>query len=173
MARRDAAPMLRAGLALVLALFLVACGGGPGATVGGGGGGGGGDIGRIDACGLLTPAEIQAAVDKPVKAGVREDPSGDPAECTWEGTVASDAVAVSVSIDEFDQDLWNLEKGSAGVEAMPGIGDEAFRGFVTSSLLIIKKGNLEIDLSVISLYDDDATIKGAQDALGKLVVSRL
>ena len=119
------------------------------------------------------PGRIQQALGKPVKAGVETDPSGNSVGCDWDGQVAGDAVAVTLQIDAFDAGLWSIETSAEGVESMPGVGDQAVRGWITNGLLLIKTGDHEVDLGVISVYSDDATIKAAQDRLGKLVVSRL
>jgi hypothetical protein len=40
------------------------------------------------------------------------------------------AVAVTLQIDAFDADLWSIDTSAEGVERMPGIGDEAVRGWI-------------------------------------------
>ena len=72
-----------------------------------------------------------------------------------------------------DADLWAIETKAEGVEPMAGIGDEAVRGWITTGLLLIRKGDYEIDLGVIAIFADDATIKAAQQTLGKQVVARI
>jgi hypothetical protein len=160
----------RIGLSALLVGVLAGCAGN---VSGDGPNGNAGTLARIDACSLLTPAEIQEALGKPVKAGVPTDRSGDSVSCDWDGQVEGDAVAVTLQIDAFDMDLWRIETSAEGVERMPGIGDEAVRGWITNGLLLIRTGAYEVDLGVIAVFADDATIKAAQDRLGKLVVSRL
>lgn len=159
----------RLGGAALLAAALIACGGTtvPSASDGGG------SISQIDACALLTSAEIQAALGKPIGAGVKEDPSGNSTGCDWEGANETDGVAITLTIDEFDQEFWTTVKGTEGVEPMSGIGEEAVRGWVTTSLLMVKHESMEIDLAVVSVFLEDPAIKAALETLGKLVVSRL
>src|SRR5262245_13633477 len=162
---------LRRGLGSVALVMVMTtgCGGGSSPS----GGLGVQSLTKVDACSLLTEAEIEAALGKPGKGGVPPDVSGNSVGCDWDGEAETDAIGITLQVDRFDADLWAIETKAEGVEPMPGIGDEAVRGWITNGLLLIRKGGYEIDLGVIAIFADDARIKAAQQTLGTLVASRL
>lgn len=137
------------------------------------GGNGGGNIAAIDGCALLTPAEIESALGSKMNAGVKSAASGNKTGCKWEATEATSGLEVDIDITPFDQDLWNGETAISGTEAVPGVGDAAFRGFVSDGVILIKKGALEVDITIIAVFLDKAKVASGQLTLSKLVVSRL
>jgi hypothetical protein len=132
-----------------------------------------GDISKIDTCSLLTPKEIEAAVGSPMQDGHKANHSGNTAGCEWMPQQESAGLEVDVTITPFDQDLWNRETTVTGIEAVPGVGDAAFRGFVTAQLLLIKQDGMEVDLAVIAPLLPIQKVKDAQVPLAKTLLSRL
>lgn len=153
------------GLAVVLALALAACRGG--------GGGGGEAVRSIDACSLLTAAEIEQHLGKPVREGQHSSVSGNAVGCEWLALAQADGVSVTVTITVFDPDVWAIQKAASGVEPVAGLGDEALRGWVTQDLLSIRKGNLAVDFAAISVFGERTATMAAQLELARLLVSRL
>jgi len=129
-----------------------------------------------DACSLLTPAQVSAALGVSVGAGQRLVPTS-PLLCTWEQTGASGpnskkVMASIIRIDQFAHEKTPLQ-GITETQAS-GIGDEAHYmttpGFGTG--LSVKKGNYAFKIRVNGGFSLDQTEaiekKLAQDALAKL-----
>ncbi len=57
--------------------------------------------------------------------------------------------------------------------ARPGIGDAAYRGFVSPGNLLIKKGNMEIDVLLITVNVPLQKVKDAQVPLATKLLSRI
>jgi hypothetical protein len=174
----------RASLVAVLAaLVLGACssatpsasapggGGGPSASSGSGGGSGG-NAESIDTCALLTPAEIQQAVGVAVKAGVKQTAT-DLSNCEWNSQDESAATSVGVTVQKYDDFLWQTLAGSKNAIAVSGMGEAAFKNFPHPGDLSIKQGGYEIDLGIVNFSLDQPTEDAAAVTLAKLVLGRL
>lgn len=167
----------RSRLLIPLLIALVA-GCSPGGTGGGtapgaGGGGGGGNISAIDVCALLTSAEIEQALGSAMKPGVKETLTGNASGCDWDAQSEAAGLSLSVKITPFDQTLWDGETTTTGNVAVPGIGELAFRGFVSNGVMLIKKGGMEVDLQIVAIFLDEKKMEAGQETLAKLAVSRL
>jgi hypothetical protein len=108
-----------------------------------------------------------------MKDGVKESLSGQAAGCDWLPQAGTAGLEVDVKITPFDQDLWNGEISGKGIEAVPGVGEAAYRGFVSPGVLLIKKNGMEIDLLIIALLVPLDKVKAAQAPLANRVLSRL
>ena len=134
-------------------------------------GGGGGDLSKVDACALLTPAEIHDATGVDVQAGVNAD-SDIVKQCNWEN---SDSVlALGVVVRTFTDDAWDTIKVFPNAEAVPGLGEEAYKNSPLTGDLSVKADGYEIDMGwaasgPMSQADADTAI----ESLARLVLSRL
>jgi len=154
-------------------------GGGGGSSVpvvtlppGGGGGGGGSGIGAINTCALLTTDELKAAMGSAVKDGVLKNSDGK-AECDWSPQNDADGFEVDIDIAAFDQSLWDSEISGSGIQPVPGLGEAAYRGFVSLGVLLIKKNGMEIDLAVIAPLMADDKMEAAQVKLAQAMLTRI
>lgn len=132
---------------------------------------GGGDLSKVDACALLTPAEIHDATGVDVQAGVNAD-SDIVKQCNWEN---SDSVlALGVVVRTFTDDDWDTIKVFPNAEAVPGLGEEAYKNSPLTGDLSVKADGYEIDMGwaasgPMSQADADTAI----ESLARLVLSRL
>jgi Protein of unknown function (DUF3558) len=149
---------------------------------GGGGGGagdqpstaagaGGGGAASVDACSLLTPAEIEQQVNVTVDNGLLQT-TDTQASCDWNGPDGS-GIGVDVTVQDFDRDFWSSMSTRQGVTSVSGYGDAAFEGLVSSYALSIKQGSYEIDVGVVNFGWNDAQVLAANEALAALVLSRV
>src|SRR5512143_2091261 len=149
-----------------VALVVGACSssGSPTATPAGGGGGGGGtqapagnggtgNVAGIDACSLLTPDEIKAALGVDMKAGVPQA-TDTQVECEWDSQKDSDAVGVSVSVNKYDDALWKALSSAGNAKPISGFGEAAFTGVPHAGDIAIKQGGYEIDLGIVDFTSD-------------------
>lgn len=183
-------PIPALGSAMVISLALAACASATPAASGGpvastepvastastastepAAGGGGGDLSKVDACALLTPAEIHDATGVDVQAGVNAD-SDIVKQCNWEN---SDSVlALGVVVRTFTDDDWDTIKVFPNAEAVPGLGEEAYKNSPLTGDLSVKADGYEIDMGwaasgPMSQADADTAI----ESLARLVLSRL
>ncbi len=183
----------RACLALALGLVVAACSGSPSATgaanAGGGGGapnasGGGGaaaasgpaaaagDLSKVDACKLLTPAEIHQAVSVPVGQGINQD-SNIVRQCEWDSSDATVGLSVGVTVRVFDPSEWQTIQAFPRASPVSGMGEAAYRNSPLTGDLSVKHDGYEIDMAVVNFTTiSQAQIDQATDSLMKLVLSR-
>jgi hypothetical protein len=184
--RRRVSSILAAPIAA--ALVLAACstdstgptgtpagGGRGGAATGGatqppGGNGGNGDITGLQACSMLTPEEIQSALGVAMKAGVEQD-TDTQVECDWNSQ--DDSVGVSVSVAQYDDELWKTFSSAENAKPVSGLGEAAFSGYPHAGDLSIKQSGYEIDLGIVDFSSSEAKIDAADMTLAGLVLSRL
>ncbi len=173
-------------LVIVLATaFVAACGagatptgGGPtdggAASPAGGGTGGGTGGGKVvgDVCGLLTPEELKAQLGVDFPPGTAKDVSGSTATCDWEASAGQSSALVSLSVEAFDQSMWNITKKLNGARPVPGLGDDAVFGFL--DVLNVKKGDRDFTIEVVIMpARPAATLDAAKIELAKLVLPRM
>lgn len=181
---------LRVGMfAVMVAIALVAAscasgsptsggnGGGGGGTPGGGGGGGntsgGGDISKVDACSLLTPADIQQATGVAVNAGVNQD-SDIVKQCEWDPQDGSQTITVGITVRTFDPDQWQVITEFPHAAAVSGLGDAAYKDSPLKGDLSVKAKGYEIDMGIVNFSTkSQAEIDQATLDLMKLVLPRL
>ena len=154
----------------------------PTATPAAGGGGGGNSTpaaganggnagGMPDACSLLTTAEIQGAVGFAVKDGVASSGTGT-SSCNWDGAT-DDSQAVGVSVQTYDDTLWQTGASTANAKPVSGLGDAAYSGWPTSNGLNVKIKGYMVGFGVIDFKKTNDVIVGEDTALAKLVLPRL
>ena len=150
--------------ALGAAVILVAaCGGG---AAGGGdtatdapSTGPGGDAGGLDACILISAADLQGTISFPVQPGVGDHSTGQ-AHCQWTG---SGGVMVSLTVANYDDAAWQAVS-TGTTKAVPGVGDAAFKGLPGPNDLNVKVKTYIVTVSVTIPKTDAATLDA--DALG-------
>jgi hypothetical protein len=144
----------------------------PAASSGNGtGGGNGADAGTLNACNLLTTAEIQAAVGWAVKDGVLQQSDGQ-ADCEWTAA-ADESSAVSVTVANYNDFLWQSGANAAKSTAVSGIGDAAFKGWPTFVALNIKVKGYAVTIGVVDFKIANDKVDAEDLALAKLVLPRL
>jgi hypothetical protein len=166
-------------------LLLAACGSGtaPTGTAAGGGGaatngpgstdqsGGGTGVSGLKACQLLSTSEIQAALGVTMQDGVEED-NDQQVDCEWDAQGDS-SPSVSVTVQPYDDTLWQMMSQGENARPISGFGDAAYMGFPHQGDITIKAKGYEIDLGIIDFVHPSAAIDAADQALAKLVLSRL
>ncbi|HTV94794.1 MAG TPA: hypothetical protein VME42_02300 [Steroidobacteraceae bacterium] len=104
-----------------------------------------------DACSLLTPAQVSAALGTSVGPGTLVSPAFKKT-CTWTATTDS-AASVTLNLQSLDQYEGGRKLASYGNSvsaiSVAGIGDDAYY-FGTNKLvsLLVKKGNVAFKLAV-------------------------
>ena len=160
---QDASPTANASPALVMASAIPgASGGAPREVVRT-------ETGAIDACALLTSAQIEAVIGSPV---VETTPYGD-RECRWTvGPLAAfpgrDAPWIDASF--YENDLLMLQvaasAGPDGVTAIEGLGDRAFRTSQGSHLWVQHGQDVVAIVSGLpGVSDDSDASRIASDAI--------
>jgi len=120
--------------------------------------------GPADACTLVTPAEAQAALGKPVRPAKAKavGPAGQQgASCTYEstdfanGTSAGLALVFTVfSHSSMSQSQFDVVYSGNGSKAVPGLGDSAwFRG----GMLNVYDNGANLSVAIVSL-STEATV---------------
>ncbi len=160
-----------------VALLVGACigsGATPPPTSGGGGpagGGGGAGAGSLNACNLLSAADIQSAVGWAVSTGTLQNTDGQ-TDCEWAGAT-DDTKAVGLTIADFDQVLWDAGANAGNSTAVSGIGDAAFKGWPHPGDLTIKVKGYEVSVAVIDFSVATAQEDQAALALANIVLPKL
>jgi hypothetical protein len=130
------------------------------------------DATSLDACSLLTPAEIQQALGVAVKPGVKNT-TNTASQCQWDSQDESQGVGVSVSVGTYDDGVFKMESSAKIAKPVSGYGDAAFKGWPHYGDLVIKRGDKEIDVGVMNLRMAREKVDSASGNLAKLVLSRL
>ena len=130
------------------------------------------DASKIDACSLLKPSEIDAALPKigsPMKDGEGR-PRDTWTSCAWH-TVQSNVAEVEVEIDPLDQKAFDDDANGPGYEVVPGIGEAAHHGSIRG-LLFIKQSGLKIVLRITTIRPKEEQL-AAEATLAKTLLGRL
>ena len=104
-----------------------------------------------DACSLLTPAQVSAALGAPVGAGTYVTPTFKKT-CTWIATTSGDGT-VTLNLQSIDQYQGGRKLASYGTSvsatSISGVGDDAYY-FGSDKLvaLVVKKGNAAFKVAV-------------------------
>jgi hypothetical protein len=167
----------RVGVAFAFVLLAAACSGGPGASTGpagstGPGGGGNGDLSNVDACALLTPAEIQQVIGVAVGAGINQD-SNVVRQCEWDSSDATSSASVGLTVRTWTESDWQTVLAFPNATAVPGMGEEAYRNSPITGDLSVKQHGYEIDMAVLYAANTQAQTDQYTDSLMNLVLSRL
>lgn len=137
-------------------------------------------LAETDACTLLTPAQVGAAVGGPVKDGTHVTPTF-VKTCTWTPSATSKVKAVTLNLQPagvYDaskrQAVLMVAAGGKGAEMKPvSVGDDAY-AFVTGDqvALFVKKGSVFFKAAVyatLPVGDKEAMeLKLAREVVGKL-----
>jgi uncharacterized protein DUF3558 len=132
----------------------------------------GGNVSSIDACALLTPAEIQQALGVAMKPGVRQTTSTS-SQCEWDSQDESEAVGVSVSVATYDDAVFRTLASAKSAVPVPGLGEAAYKGVPHSGDIILKQGGHEIDVGVVDFKLATPKVEEAAAKFTKLVLARL
>jgi hypothetical protein len=148
-------------------------GGTPGVGGGGGNGPGGGGISKVDACSLLTPADIQQATGVAVKAGANQD-SDVVKQCEWDPQDGSQTLTVGITVRAFDPDQWKVVAEFPHAASVSGLGDAAYKDSPLQGDLSVKAKGYELDLGIVNFSTKSQTdIDQANVVLMNLVLPRL
>ena len=138
------------------------------------------DLASIDACSLLTQAEMSAAVGAPMGPGRHAPAPAGNASCSWQWLASFSKmgppphlVVVSVQLSVVPFVKWRFEQqkelaAPTSATDVAGLGDEAYY-YVQSkimNILNVRRGSIEIQLMVVtgdapdqqSVLDSERTI---------------
>jgi hypothetical protein len=128
-----------------------------------------------DACSLLTPAQVSAALGVSVSAGTYVTPTFKKT-CTWDATTNGGGT-VTLNLQSLDQYEGGKKAASyakaVSITSIGGIGDEAYY-FGTDKLvsLIVKKGSVAFKVAVYARIPVEKQ-QAAEKSLALHVVSHL
>jgi hypothetical protein len=168
--------------ATAAALALAACSNGSsaGGTAGNGsdgqaqGGAAGAGASSINACRLLTKAEIQQQLGVASVDDGKLQTTDSQANCDWTGKGAGDnEVGLTVRVQDFDQDLWNSFTTSSRARPVSGLGEAAFANVPLAGGLMIRQGKYEIDVGVVDFKISNDRAVAAATALAAIALRRL
>jgi hypothetical protein len=132
---------------------------------------------EMDACTLLTPAQVSAAVGFPVPAGTHVMPSF-VKTCTWTGTNKTDVQIVTLYLQtaaayDGSKQMANEMAAAGVVVKSAGVGDDSYY-FVEGSqvALEVKKGGVAFKVSVYKRIPVDQK-EAMELALAKEVLSKI
>ena len=137
-------------------------------------------LAETDACTLLTPAQVGAAVGGPVKDGTHVTPTF-VKTCTWTPSATSKVKAVTLNLQPagvYDaskrQAVLMVAAGGKGTEMKPvSVGDDAY-SFVTADqvAVFVKKGSVFFKAAVYATLPvgekEAMELKLAREVVGKL-----
>lgn len=133
---------------------------------------GAGDVSSIDACALLTPAEIQQALGVAVKPGVKQTTDSQ-SECQWDSQDESAAVGVSVSVATYDDVLFRTLASAKAAVPVSGLGEAAYKGYPHAGDVSIKHDGHQVDVGIVDFKLSSDQADGVAIGFAKLVLSRL
>jgi len=131
-----------------------------------------GDESSLDACTLLTPAEIQQALGVAMKPGVKQTTSTS-SQCQWDSQDESEAVGVSVSVATYDATLFHTMASAKQAVPVSGLGEAAYKGYPHAGDIFLKHDGHEIDVGVVDFKLAPPKVDAAAATFAKLVLSRL
>ncbi|HEX5261898.1 MAG TPA: hypothetical protein VFW13_00110 [Phenylobacterium sp.] len=141
--------------------------------VAGAGGASSAAAGLPDACKLLSPAEVGAAVGVAVAQGSALN-SQVASSCSWKQSGVDPFKAVTVIVSVKPAQSYELGKRALKATPVAGLGDEAYMtgGSASYTALSVKKGQNAFDVTVRG-PKDVAAIQAAEKALAKSAAARL
>jgi hypothetical protein len=125
-----------------------------------------------DACALLTPAQVGAALGAPVEAGKPITPT-DHNVCSWAGGKVGYVTLMLQSAEKFDRARQQAPAmaGAIGVTPVAGLGDGAmYIGLGDNVGLLVKKGAVSFKVAV---YKHDAPLDAKRAAEKTLAANAL
>lgn len=157
---------------LVGLILLTSCSKPVGAQRGTGGATASSDVSSIDACALLTPAEIQQALGVAMKPGVKQT-TDDSSQCEWDSQDEGDAAGVSVSVATYDDKLFHTMSSAKAAVPVSGFGDAAYKDYPHGGDIAIKHDGHEVDIGVVNFKLKTEQLDQVTATFAKLVLSRL
>jgi hypothetical protein len=128
------------------------------------------DVSSVEACALLTPAEIQQALGVAMKPGVKQTTSTS-SQCQWESQDGNDAVSVSVA--SYDDALFRTLASAKMAVPVSGLGESAFKGYPHYGDITIKHDGHQIDIGVVDFKLARPQVDSVAAIFAKSVLSRL
>jgi hypothetical protein len=131
-----------------------------------------------DACSLLTPAQISAAVTVSVGAGTYVTPTFKKT-CTWtaSGDEAKTIQSVTLLLQTTDAFEFGKKLGGAKnavITAVSGVGDDAYYLAINNVVsMMVKKGNAAFKVSVYSGGTPLEKKESMEKALAQQIISKL
>jgi hypothetical protein len=132
-----------------------------------------GGVGSLDACSLLTSADVQAATKRPVRPPAKSV-IANLATCTFDdpkdptSKVVNLSVLVSANAGDAKKAMVIAKSNAADVQPIAGLGEDAYWDRYLRALRIVK-GRYELDL----VLDSEAGGLDAARALAAKALSRL
>ena len=130
------------------------------------------DVSAIDACALLTQAEIQQALGVAMKPGVKQT-TEDSSQCQWDSQNEGDAAGVSVSVARYDDKLYRTMSSAQAAKPVSGFGEAAYKDYPHVGDIAIKHDGHEIDIGVVDFKLSNEKVDAAAATFAKLVLSRV
>jgi Protein of unknown function (DUF3558) len=130
------------------------------------------DMSSIDACTLLTPAEIQQTLGVAMKPGVKQT-TDNSSQCQWDSQNESDAVGVSVSVATYDDRLYHTMSSAQAAKPVSGFGEAAYKDYPHGGDIAIKHDGHEIDIGVVDFKLSNEKLDAAAATFAKLVLARV
>jgi hypothetical protein len=142
------------------------------------------DLASVDACSLLTQAEMSAAVGAPMDSG-KHPFSASNAFCSWQRPpgaptmgLAPRAVQVWLSVTPFDERTFEQQKGPAAptsATSVAGLGDEAY--YVQDKVmnfLQVRRGSIEVRITIMGYATtDQQSVLDSERTIAAQVLSEL
>jgi hypothetical protein len=130
------------------------------------------DVSAIDACALLTQAEIRQALGVAMKPGFKQA-TEDSSQCRWDSQNESDAASVSVSVATYDDKLYRTMSSAQAAKPVSGFGEAAYKDYPHVGDIAIKHAGHEIDIGVVDFKLSNEKADAAAATFAKLVLSRV
>ncbi|HEU4953149.1 MAG TPA: DUF3558 family protein [Gemmatimonadales bacterium] len=130
------------------------------------------DVSAIDACALLTQAEIQQVLGVAMKPGVKQT-TEDSSQCQWDSQNEGDAAGVSVSVARYDDKLYRTMSSAQAAKPVSGFGEAAYKDYPHVGDIAIKHDGHEIDIGVVDFKLSNEKVDAAAATFAKLVLSRV
>lgn len=134
-----------------------------------------------DACSLLTPAEVSAAIESTSLPGKRLLPS-DTRHCIWSDSPTNAVSNRRVTLTILMPGAYDFGKGgvagaSVKIEAVSGVGDDAYYQLGGSPRLTVRRGSTDFQVQILNGFNFKAFTLAQEKAkevdLAKAVVAKL
>lgn len=134
----------------------------------------------VDACSLLTQAELSAAVGAPMDS-YRHDHPGTTNACTWmrpppRGGPPPTLILLQLWVMPFAERIFEADKYRAGQEnvtSVSGLGDDAYYAQIgPMTILNVKKGSIEVQVTWLGTTDHQ-TVMDAEKTIAAQVLLEL
>ncbi len=129
----------------------------------------------VDACGLITDAELAELVGRLAGPGVDEEAPAPYAACDWE---TADGAVIKVSVITFD----DAQRARADFEStqemnryspVEGVGERAYSAAPTFDDITAQQGRYEVGVYIAGLAEDDAAELEVAISIARTMIGRL